>query len=88
MTRFKKFLVVWLLLNFHSASNCDSFYLLALYGRYARLRPFLGGCKKRADDKDDFEEECNDNDDECKADDDEKEESAVAQVVRKGKEKA
>ena len=27
----KKCFVVWLLLNFHSARNCDSFYSLALY---------------------------------------------------------
>ena len=31
MIQFEKCFVVWLLLNFHSQSNCDSFYSLALY---------------------------------------------------------
>ena len=31
MEGIKKCFVVWLLLNFHSARNCDSFYSLALY---------------------------------------------------------
>ena len=44
----------------------------------------MGGCRKRADDRDDVEEECSEDDDD-KADDDEEEECAVPQVVRKKK---
>lgn len=44
-----------------------------------------GGCRKRAEDEDDFDEECDEDDDDEKATGDEEGESAVAQIVKRGK---